>query len=181
MIERTIARRYATALLALADREKSVEAVESELLALAEAWRRTPDFRKALTHPLIAPKEKKDFLRKAAPGMSKLLAEFLDRLIDKKRAGCLPEIADVFDDLADQYAGVVRMTVETAAPLSDAQRSKLHGRLSALAPGRKIEMESKVAPELLGGVRVRIRDTVVDGSVAGRLKGLREALTSTLR
>lgn len=181
MIERTIARRYASALLALADQAKAVEAVETELLQIEGVWKSSADFRKAMTHPLIARQDKKAFFRQVMPGMSKLVADFLDRLIEKGRANCIPEIAEVFDDLADRYAGIVRMTVETAVPMSDAQKAKLQGKLTSLAPGRKIEIDAKVTPELLGGVRVRIRDSVIDGSVAGRLHGLRELLTSTMR
>ena len=181
MIERTVARRYATALLSLADQAKSVESIETEILQIAEAWRGSADLRRAMTHPLIAPKARKALLREAFPGVSSLMAEFLDKLIDKKRTNCIPEIADVFDDLADGYAGVVRMTVESAVPLSDAQKAKLHGKLVSLARGRKVELDAKVNPELLGGVRLRVRDSVVDGSVSGRLKGLKELLTSTMR
>ncbi|MBI2919872.1 MAG: ATP synthase F1 subunit delta [Planctomycetes bacterium] len=181
MIERTIARRYATALLNLADESKAVEAVETDIMQIAEIYRANADFRRAVTHPLIPAKDKKEFLRLVLPGLSKLLGEFLDKLVDKGRANCIPEIAEVFDDLADRYAGVVRMTVETAVPMSEAQRAKLLGKLGAIAEGRKVEIEAKVAPELMGGVRVRVRDTVIDGSVAARLKGLRELLTSTMR
>lgn len=181
MIERTIARRYATALLALAEQAKAVEQVESEILQIAEAWRGSADLRRSLTHPLIAPKAKKELVRQAFQGLSKLVQDFLDKLIDKKRAGCIPEIAEVFDDLADQYAGVVRMTVESAVPLSEAQKAKLHGKLVALAKGRKVELDAKVNPALLGGLTLRVRDSVVDGSVSGRLKGLKELLTSTMR
>jgi len=179
--ERTIARRYATALLGLADKAKEVEQAEEALLGLAGAYRASAEFRRALTHPRVSAKDKKDLLRKTVPGLTPLVGEFLDLLIEKNRTTCLPEIADVFDDLADQYAGIVRMTVETAVPMPEAQRARLAGRLSGLAKGRRIELDARVNPDLLGGVRVRVRDTVVDGSVAARLKGLKELLTSTMR
>ena len=181
MIERTIARRYATALLNLADQAKAVEAVETEILQLSGLFGTSAEFRKVLTHPLIPAKAKKEFLRSIVPDMSKLMSDFMNKLIEKGRASCLPDIAHVFDDLADRYAGVVRMTVETAVPLTDAQHARLAAKLGGLAQGRKVEVEAKVSPELLGGVRLRVRDSVVDGSVAARLKGLKEMLTSTMR
>jgi F-type H+-transporting ATPase subunit delta len=181
MNERTVARRYATALLSLAEQGKAVEAIETEILQIGESWRGSADLRRAMTHPLIAPKAKKELFRQAFPGLSKLMGDFLDKLVDKKRTSCIPDIAEIFDDLADRYAGVVRMTVESAVALSDAQKTKLHGKLVALSQGRKVELDAKVNPELLGGVRLRVRDSVVDGSVAGRLKGLKELLTSTMR
>lgn len=181
MIERTIARRYASALLALADQAKAVEAVETELLQIKAAWQANAELRKTMTHPLVPPAAKKAVVRQVFAGLSKLMTDFLDKLIDKKRSNCLPEIAEVFDDLADRYAGVVRMTVESAVPLSDAQKAKLHGKLATLAQGRKVEIDAKVSPELLGGLRVRVRDSVIDGSVAGRLHGLKELLTSQMR
>ncbi len=181
MNERTVARRYATALLALADQGKAVEAIETEILQVAQVWKSSPDLRRAMTHPLIAPKVKKEFYRQVFQGISKLMSEFLDKLIDKKRAVCIPDIAEIFDDLADRYAGVVRMTVESAVPLNEGQKAKLLAKLVGLAQGRKVELDAKVNPGLLGGMTLRVRDSVVDGSVAGRLKGLKELLTSTMR
>ncbi|MEK7467672.1 MAG: ATP synthase F1 subunit delta [Planctomycetota bacterium] len=181
MNERTVARRYAMALISLADQGKAVEAIETEILQIADSWRGSLDLRRAMTHPLITTKAKKDLFRQAFPGLSKLMGDFLDRLIEKKRTSCIPDIAEIFDDLADRYAGVVRMTVESAVPLSDAQKTKLHGKLVTLSQGRKVELDAKVNPALLGGVRLRVRDSVVDDTVAGRLKGLKELLTSTMR
>jgi F-type H+-transporting ATPase subunit delta len=181
MIERTIARRYASALLALADQGKQVEAVEAAILGVADTFRKDAGFRRMLTHPLIPAKNKQEFLKQVAAGVPRLLEEFLNKLVESGRIGFLPEIAEVFDDLADQYAGVVRMTVESASPLTDAQRAKLAAKLGAVAKGRKVELESKVDPALLGGVRLRVRDTVIDGSVASRLKALREQLSSSMR
>ena len=176
MIERTIARRYATALLNLADQSKSVEAVETDIMQIAEIYRANPDFRRAVTHPLIPAKEKKEFVRRVLPGLSKLLGEFLDKLVDKGRAN-YSEIAEVFDDPADRYAGVVRMTVETAVPMT-AARAK-HSGSWGRSPRAQDRNRGAVAPERWAAC-VRVRDTLIDGSVAARLKGLREALTSTM-
>ena len=69
--------------------------------------------------------------------------------------------------------GVVRVKVRSWHPLSDAHRTKLQGKLERMT-GKKIDIEARADPALKGGMLVMVGDTVIDGSVAQRLKDLGE-------
>jgi F-type H+-transporting ATPase subunit delta len=174
--ELTLARRYAAALLRLTDVEGSTEEAEALLLALRQAFETNKAFRGMLLHPRIPRKVKKEMLRRPFVGRAKpSFLNFLDLLVDKNRIAILPEVAEMFDRLADVSKGIVRIQVKSWKPLADRHRGALAERLTRLT-GKKIELEAQTDPALQGGVLVRIGDTVIDGSVAYRLKQLGETL-----
>jgi F-type H+-transporting ATPase subunit delta len=174
VIERTLAKRYAAALLRLTDPEGSTEEAESLLLALRSAWESDKGFRGMLLHPQIPRKAKKALLRKALEGRARpSFLDFLDLLVDKNRVNLLPELAEVFDRLADASKGVVRVKVESWKPLDEGRKAALGAALSRLT-GKKVDVQAEADASLLGGLRVRVGDSVIDASVANRLKVLGE-------
>lgn len=177
MIERTIARRYAASLLRVSDETKTTEEVEALLLALKETFQKNADIRTLLINPRIPRRAKKAILRRAlsraAPGA---FLRFLDLLIEKDRIGLLPHIADMFDELADLSAGVVRIEVRSYHPLSEVHERALVEKLTRIIGGKKLRLDKRVDPSLKGGMWVRIGDSLLDGSVSGRLKSIRERL-----
>lgn len=182
MIERTLARRYATALLAQAERAKAVEEMEAQLLALKAAFTGDARLRSALTHPKVGRSQKVKMLNavfkdRTPPAFS----AFLTLLIRKNRLKFIPEIADAFDRLADSTRGVVRVDVVSFMPLTDAQRQGLTAKLTKLLGGKSIELRVDVDPKALGGLSVRVGDTIIDGTARARLKNLREALDRSAR
>ena len=81
----------------------------------------------------------------------------------------------MYDKLADAYKGVVRVQVRSAWPLADGEKARLKGDLDRIT-GKNCTIESSVDRALVGGLQVRIGDSVVDGTVAHRLKALKERL-----
>jgi F-type H+-transporting ATPase subunit delta len=174
MIEKTLAKRYAAALLKATDAEGTTEDTEAMLLGLKEVYLRQKDFRALLAQPQVPRAMKKRLLRRPFEGRAKTsFLDFLDLLVDKNRQEILPDIADMFDRLADASQGVVRVQVKSWRPLTDAQRAGLQGKLERLT-GKKILIEAAVDPALKGGMLVQVGDTVIDGSVVQRLKELGE-------
>lgn len=178
MIEVTLAKRYAAALLKVTDAEGSTEETEGLLLALRDAWRAQRGFRDLMASPRVPRAAKKALFRKVLEGKARpSFLQFLDLLVEKNRTKILPSVSEVFDRLADASAGVVRVKVRSWKPLSDAHRATLSATL-ARTTGKKILIEAETDAALKGGMLVRIGDTVVDGTVAHRLKQLGETLTS---
>jgi F-type H+-transporting ATPase subunit delta len=176
MIEKTLAKRYAKAMLSVALKEGAVEQVEEHLLALKAAYKADTQFRRALGQPRIPKAARKKLLRKPFEGRTlPAFLELLDLLVDKHRVNLIPDIADSFDVLADETHGVVRVQVASAYPLTKAQESTLGEKLKA-ATGKKIDMHVAVDRRFKGGISVRIGDQVLDGTVLNRLKNLRERL-----
>jgi F-type H+-transporting ATPase subunit delta len=174
VIEKTLAKRYAAALLKITDADGSTEETEALLLALKDAYNSNKEFRAVLSQPRVPRAAKKRLLTKIFEGKAKRsFTDFLDLLVDKNRQDILPDIADMFDRLADASKGVVKITVKSWKPLSDAQRSSLQSKLERLA-NKKVAIDAKVDPAVKGGMLVMYGDTVIDGTVAHRLKMIGE-------
>ena len=174
MIERTLAKRYAAALLRVTDAEGSTEDTEAVLLGLRDAYRANRGFRELLASPRVPRPAKKSLLHKVLEGKANpSLVDFFDLLVDKNRIDLLVEVADVFDRLADASHGVVRVKVRSWRPLSDGQRATLSEKLVRMT-GKKIAIEAETDAALKGGMLVRIGDSIIDGTVAHRLKSLGE-------
>jgi F-type H+-transporting ATPase subunit delta len=177
VIEKTLAKRYAAALLKVTDAEGSTEEAEQFLDALKTAYLGQKDFRSLLAQPRIPRKVKKAMLRRIFEGRAKQsFTDFLELLIDKNRQDLIPDIADTFDDLSDASQGVVRVQVRSWRPLTDTQRAALQVKMQRVAV-RKVILEEKVDPAIKGGILCYAGDRVIDGSVAYRLKSIAEKLS----
>lgn len=167
--DRVLSRRYALALYLSAAERGEQEAVSAEL---ARVYRALLDRMPAFKHPRASAAEKKALLRRAVgDAVSPRLLAFLDLLIDKKRFGLLPTMAQDLAAVHDERRGVVNASVRSAAELSPKDAEALRAALSKRA-GRAVNIEVKVFPDLLAGVVVRMGDWVFDGSLKGRLKRL---------
>ncbi len=103
------------------------------------------------------------------------IRNFIYLLASKGHLHYLPEILDELGRLSRGGAARRVVNITTAVPLTDDEKRALQARLIARF-GSDLDFRYNVDPEILGGVIVRIGDTVIDGSIAGRLESLRERL-----
>lgn len=176
MREGKIARRYARALFQAAVRAEAVEAVDQALQQLLSTFEAQPGLRSLLLNQLL-PRERKQLLVQQAIGRQThpLLASLLNVLVDKRREHLVSSIAQEFGLLRDDHLGIARVQARTAYPLDSEQEQALIRNLQRRT-GRKVMLEVQVDPSLIGGIVVRIGDTVLDGSVLGQLQRLRQYL-----
>jgi F-type H+-transporting ATPase subunit delta len=176
MREESVARRYAAALFAQAKKTDALQRIEADLALVAEAMTRTPMLRSMLAQPQVTEARKKQSLRNAfGDQISPATLAFLNLLVDKRRADLLVTAQAEFTRMSRDYRNVARATATSAVPLTPEQTAALEASLEART-GKDIELETAVDPSLIGGVLVRIGDTVLDGSVRGSLDRLREQL-----
>jgi F-type H+-transporting ATPase subunit delta len=177
MIERTIARRYAKALLEVAVGEQRVRPTEEELSTVSDLFGEAPAFRELLTSPVIMRARRKAETAKALAGrVSPTVIGFLQVLIEEGRAELLPAIEELFSGLADAQEWIVRVGVRSARALPAEQVERLRAAIGRFTQGRRVDIEATVDPSLLGGVVVTAADRVMDGSLAGWLKRTRDRL-----
>jgi F-type H+-transporting ATPase subunit delta len=176
MRDRKAALRFARAFFEEARRREAVDQAARELLVLKAIWVQTPELIDFLSHPLV-PYDRKAQVCREHLG-SHVQAEqirLLEVLIERRRVELLPDIVDYFQLLADEHHGIVRAKVQSAVPLTEDERTRLGGAIAGLFGGQPV-LDVSVHPELVGGVTVRVKDAVVDGSVRTSLRVLRADL-----
>ncbi|MBI4371570.1 MAG: ATP synthase F1 subunit delta [Elusimicrobia bacterium] len=171
--DRVLAGRYAAALFAAAAARAEEGRVQTDLDAARRALLGDDAI---LRHPRVAPVEKKRLVRAAVKDrVGALTLSFLELLVDKKRLELLPLAAADYARLAADKGGVARAAVRTARPLDAGARRALTERLQAFS-GKTIELDIKEDPELIGGLSVKLGDWVLDSSLRGQLRRMRESI-----
>jgi F-type H+-transporting ATPase subunit delta len=167
----TIARPYAEAAFALA-RDGNALPVWSQMLRLTSAVVADPRVAAALDNPALDVGAKESLLLSICG--DKLNVEgrsFVRVLVEGDRIGVLPQIQMMFESLKDAADGTAKAMIETAFPLAESELAELTSALEKRF-GRKIEATVTLCPELIGGVRVTVGDTVIDGSVQEQLRAM---------
>lgn len=171
--DRVLAWRYGKALFQAAVDKHEEAKVQQEL---ASSWPAIRDAMPALRNPRVSSADKKKKLEGALAGkVSATTLRFLGLLIDKKRFELLPFIMSDLGKLINEKNNVARAQVRTARSLSADAQDKLKARLKTFA-GKTIELDVKEDPELIGGVIVRLGDWVLDSSLRGQLRKMREMI-----
>jgi len=167
----TIARPYAEAVFTLA-REQNALPVWAEMLRLAGAVAEDPQMRSALENPKLAKSAKESlFLSVCGDKLNADGRSFIRVLIEAERIELLPEIGRLFGALKDDADGVARAHIASAFPLDEAQLSALTATLQRRF-GRKIEATVSIDPDLIGGAKIVVGDTVIDASIRGELQAM---------
>ena len=170
--DRVLAGRYAAALFQAASAKGEEQKVQADL---GSAHKLLLDVMSALRHPRVPPASKKKLLSNALgdKGGATTL-KFLDLLVDKKRFDLMIMVSSVYAKLAAEKRGAAKAHVRTAAPLSPDALQQLTVKLKKFT-GKEIELDVKEDPELIGGITVKIGDWVLDSSLRGQLRRLKES------
>ena len=157
--------------------EKAIEQYGTELDSFNQVLKDLPDLGNALRNPLYPGAVKKTLFQRVAAQMelSPIVKSFLNLLVEKRRIQHLPEIADYYHRLIDEFSNILRAKVKAASKLSDADIEEVAVALEKRI-GKKIVVEFEVDPSLIGGVFAQIGDFVLDGSVKRQLINFKESL-----
>ena len=170
--DRILAKRYARAYDELSKKDSDVmqayESLQSASKALQQAQHHMAD-------PAVSSTAKTAFVHTVFNKQPRV-ERFLRALLEAKRYYLLDACVEEVQKLTDMRLGIVRAQVETAFELSAAQKKKVEETLSKFT-GKKARAQFEVKPELLGGLRAQVEDTLIDGSLQGKLKKLEEELT----
>jgi F-type H+-transporting ATPase subunit delta len=166
---------YAKALLGAAEAAGQSDLVVEELEALvSDVLDKLPVLEEALRTPRLTHEERLPILEKAFGGrMSPTTLTFLKVVSKHGRLDCLRAIARAARKQLDTARGRVEVLVESAAPLSNPLRERIKARLTQLL-GREVILKTAVNENLLGGLMVRVGDTVYDASLSAGLKRMAE-------
>jgi F-type H+-transporting ATPase subunit delta len=181
MNESTIGRNYAEALLSLAKKSGDVEEWGELLDAIASAMREDQTLRTFLESPKLAAAHKIEILDKAlGRRVPKLFLRYIETVIQKRRQMLIPAIAIEYQALIDESENRLHANVTVAREPADSEKEGLARQLSRLF-GKQVVPHISHNPAILGGVIVRVGDTVMDGSVRKRLSVLKQRMLASQR
>jgi F-type H+-transporting ATPase subunit delta len=172
-----LARRYAKALFAVGKEKDNYEAYNEALQGVAGLYVSHPEVVDALTNPLYPfdVREKVMVGLVNSIGVDKIMGNFLNLLVQNKRAEILPEIADEFQIMVDTEKNISHGSVISAVALSDELQTNVQAALEKLT-GKKVELSTSVDPSLIGGIIAKVGDLVLDGSIRKQLAGLKDSI-----
>jgi F-type H+-transporting ATPase subunit delta len=173
-----LGRRYASALLSLAEQAGRVDKIGQDLRDFAGAWNGSRDLRAAFENPVVGMESRRDILREiaTASGMDPLVRDTLLLVSDRGRIAYVGEIVEAYLSLAEARSGRVRAEVVSATELPDAYFHELQRTLEHVT-GKQVTIAKSVDPSLLAGVVTRVGDQVFDGSLKHHLEELKNELS----
>jgi F-type H+-transporting ATPase subunit delta len=179
MREPTIARNYAETLLELAQRSGDLRTWGEMIDSVGNAMDTDRRLRMFLESPRLSAGQKNEIIQKAyGATLPRNFVRFLQALVSHRRQMLIPVIAQAYHDLVDQVEGRVHASVTVAREPDDSDREVVTTQLKR-ALGKDVVPHFHVNASILGGVVVRVGDTVLDGSVRRRLATLRSRMLGT--
>ena len=168
------AKMYGGSLYDLAAEEGLETRILGELDEVQKLLKQNPDYLRLLSTPSIPKKERCGLLDEALRGQVHLyVLNFLKILCEK---GTLRELSGCARAYRIRY-GILEATAISAVPLTEQQRAALHAKLESLT-GKTIDLKTKVDAKVLGGIRLDIEGTELDGTVQNRLASLRRDIAA---
>lgn len=177
MSEGAVVQRYAQAIFELGLEAGDLGPLTEQIQTMAEQWAANRELQVALEDPVLEEDRRQRLLTEVAErlGIRGTALGALKVMSQRRRLAALPGLARELTRLSDEHHGVLRASVTSATPLPDRYYAALTSKLES-ATRKKIVLEKHEDPALIGGVVLRIGDTIIDGSIRGRLGQLERRL-----
>jgi F-type H+-transporting ATPase subunit delta len=170
-----IAEVYGRSLFEVAKEHGKLDEIREQLGQFADALQDNRDLAVFFFSPYFSTPEKKEGLSKTVEGADPTLVNFLELLIEKHRMPAIFRIRRYFDQLWEHENKVLPVQISTATKLDDAIVKQIGDRI-AQDTGQRIELTSDVNPDILGGIVLRVGNSILDASIRNRLDNLRKAV-----
>ncbi len=164
--------RYAKALMSLANEQKQLKQIETDIRLIDNTFKDSKELRNFLKSPLIRSEVKRSGLKAIFEKVNPATTNLFDVLIENKRIAILPDVCKAFIALVDKANNVITAEVTTAEALTPEMEEKVLAKVKELT-GSEASLIKKIDEKLLGGFLLRIGDLQYDASIAGKLKDLK--------
>jgi F-type H+-transporting ATPase subunit delta len=172
-----IARVYAEALFGVAKEKGKLDAIREQLGQFADALADNREMQLFFFSPYFSSAEKGDGLEKAISGAEPELVNFLELLIEKHRMPVIFRMRRQFDSLWAKENKRLGVTVTSAVELDPEVAERIGSEIEEQT-GNEVELESRVDPDILGGLVVQVGNMVLDTSIRSRLDKLRKSVAT---
>ena len=168
-----IAEVYGRSLFEVAKEQDKLDEIRDQLGQFADALNENRDLAVFFFSPYFSTPEKKDGLGKTVEGADETLINFLELLIEKHRMPAVFRIRRYYDGLWEQENKILPVQISTATELDKATAKQIGDRI-AKETGQKIDLTTDVNPDILGGIVLRVGNSILDASIRNRLDNLRK-------
>ena len=171
-----ISGRYAEALFQLAIEQNCIDKYSDEVKLVYDTLTSDSEILRVLNHPQIGADKKLDILNTAfKDSVDSDILGFLSIIFKKNRENELTDILDTFLRKVLDYKGIVTAVVESAVPLKESRLNEIKDKLSSKL-NKQVEIEAKVVPELIGGLKIAVCGHIIDNTVKSQLDAMKKTL-----
>jgi len=171
LFSEAIAEPYAEAMMSVAQAHNLTEKFGEDARALIGLIESSQDLKNLLGDPVISPEKKKSILQQiVGDQVHPYVINFLQLIVDKRRTFFLEAICEKYLSLLRDLNQTVLAQVISAVELSEEQKQVVRERVKALSNAHEVELDTKIDPDLIGGVIVKVGSQVVDASLRGQLR-----------
>src|SRR5579875_3855983 len=164
---------YARALFEVATDQGRLDEIHEQLGQFADAMNENADLRRFFFSPYFSTQEKKEALHRTVTGAAEAFMNFLEALVERHRMPVIFRIRARFDQLWEEEHRLLPVQVTSAVELDEETVRGIGERIGERV-GRQVELSSRVDPEILGGLVLRVGNFVLDASIRHRLEELRK-------
>lgn len=168
-----IAQVYARSLFEVAQERDKLDVVRDQVGQFADALDQSRDLQTFFFSPYFSTQEKKEGLDKALEGEDDVVRNFLAVLIENHRMPALFRIRRELDAMWREVNKLLPVQVTSAVELDEAVTRRI-GEEIGRQTGRKVELSTNVDPDVLGGIVLRVGNSILDASIRTRLDRLRK-------
>jgi F-type H+-transporting ATPase subunit delta len=168
-----IAQVYARALFEVAQAQEKIDDIRGQLGEVADAVEQDRSLTMFFFSPYFSTEEKKDGLHKAIEGADPALMNFLELLVEKHRMPALYRIRREYDVLWREENKLLPVQVTSAVELDEEVVRSLGDKISE-STGRRVDLTAEVRPDIIGGIVLRVGNSILDASIRNRLEQLRK-------
>jgi F-type H+-transporting ATPase subunit delta len=176
---RIIAKRYAKALVQLAEEKKTVDQTRSDLAAFVGAVDTLPAMQKLFASPVLTPDNKIAVIRELAGKLNLLQSSqrFVEHLAETGRIRYIKDVYEAFQEILAERTNRAMARLTTAAPIGPADLADIKKKLETLT-GKQVDIDSSIDATLIGGAKAQIGSTIYDGTIKNQLNKMRMKLVN---
>jgi ATP synthase F1 delta subunit len=167
-----IAQVYSRSLFEVAKEQGKLDEIKEQLGQFSDALEGDRELAVFFFSPYFSTPEKQDGLKKLVDGMEPILLNFLEVLIENHRLPAIHRIRRQYDALWDEEMKILPVEVTSAVELDEGTVQHLGDRIGEQT-GRRVQLTSTVDPDILGGIVLRVGNSILDASIRSRLNQLR--------
>jgi ATP synthase F1 delta subunit len=170
-----IAQVYARSLFEVAKEQDKLDSVRDQLNEFAQALNDNRELAIFFFSPYFSTEEKKDGLHKTVQDAEPIFMNFLEALVERHRMPVIFRIRGRYEDLWDEENQLLPVQVTSAIELDESIVNNIGERIGEQT-GRKVELSSNVDPDILGGIVLRVGNSILDASIRNRLNQIRRSV-----